>query len=299
MDRNAVQTLVREQAGVISRAQALRLGLTRRQIDYRLKTGDWLVAYPRVYRLGVVVESPELRMRAAALWVDNGVLSGVGAAWWWGLVPDPPLRWEFQVDGSTRRTLQSGVCLLRRWVDPYDVTNHRGVTVLARPLALLRAAAALERARRRHGVRVIDRAKQQQVVTAIQLNEAFQRNRGTWGTTAMRDLLERTGDRAHSDLERLGVRLLTEAGITGFVVNLAIRLSSGRAAELDIAFEEKRLAIELDGFRYHSSSEAHAADLARQNAVIADGWTLLRYAPEVLVETPGLFIRDVRRALGQ
>ena len=35
----------------------------------------------------------------------------------------------------------------------------------------------------------------------------------------MRRLLERTGDSAHSNLERLGVKLLKEAGITGFAVN--------------------------------------------------------------------------------
>lgn len=299
MDRSALQDLVREQSGVISRRQAFTLGMNARQINYRLGTGDWVKTYPGVYRLGVVPETPAQQLRAAALWVDNGVLSGSGAAWWWELVPDPPRRWEFQVDSTTRRTLQSGVSLLRRWVDPFDVTTHRDVRVLARPLALLRAAIALDRARRGHGVRLIDRAKQQKVVEAIELHEAFQRNRGTWGTTAMRDLLERTGDRAHSDLERLGVQLLTDAGIDGFVVNLQVTLQSGRPAELDIAFEEMKVAIELDGFRYHSSSEAHAADLRRQNEVIADGWTLLRYAPEVLEDTPGRFIREVRNAIGR
>ena len=113
----------------------------------------------------------------------------------------------------------------------------------------------------------------------------------------MRSLLERTGDRAHTDLERLGVQLLTEAGIVGFTVNLSITADERRTAELDIAFEEQRVAIELDGFRYHSSREAHAADLRRQNDIIADGWTLLRYAPDVLTESPGRFVREVRRAL--
>jgi very-short-patch-repair endonuclease len=285
------------QCGVISRTQALSLGVSRGQINYRLRVGDWVAVYPRVYRAAVVPGTPEQGLRAAALWVENGVLAGVGAAWWWGLLADPPRRWEFQVETTTRRTVQSGICLLRRWVDPYDVVVHREIPILGRPLSVLRAAVALDRARRGHGVRLIDRSKQVDAVSGAQLFEAFERNRGTWGTTTMRSLLERTGDRAHSDLERLGVRLLTEAGIVGFVVNLAIRLANGRTAELDIAFEEQRVAIELDGFRYHSSSEAHAADLRRQNDIIADGWTLLRYAPDVLTESPGRFIREVRRAL--
>ena len=286
-----------DQCGVISRSQALRLGATVAQINYRMRAGDWVAVYPRVYRAIVAPVTPEQGVRAAALWADNGVLTGLGAAWWWNLLPDPPRRWEFQVETTTRRTLQSGVYLLRRWVDPYDVTVHRGLSVLDQPLTVLRAAVALDRARRGHGVRLIDRSKQEVIVSSDQLFEAFERNRGTWGTSTMRSLLERTGDRAHSDLERLGVRLLTEAGLVGFVVNLTVKLNNGRTAELDIAFEEQRVAIELDGFRYHSSSEAHAADLRRQNDIIADGWTLLRYAPDVLTESPGLFIREVRRAL--
>ncbi len=286
-----------EQCGVISRAQALKLGATIGQINYRMQVGDWVPVLPRVYRAAVASVTPEQGVRAAALWADNGVLTGLGAAWWWNLLPDPPRRWEFQVETTTRRTLQPGVYLLRRWVDPYDVVVHRGLNVLDQPLTVLRAAVALDRARRGHGVRLIDRSKQEGIVSGDQLFEAFERNRGTWGTTTMRSLLERTGDRAHSDLERLGVRLLTEARIAGFVVNLTIRLSNGRTAELDIGFEEQRVAVELDGFRYHSSSEAHAADLRRQNDIIADGWTLLRYAPDVLTESPGRFIREVQRAL--
>lgn len=299
MERNAYRSLVVEQAGVISRTQATELGITTGQINYRLGNGDWLKARPGVYRLATVAPTPEQQMRAASLWVDNGVLSGVGAGWWWEVVEDPPLRWEFVVDNRSRRTLQSGVCLLRRWVDPRDVTTHKGVAVLDRPLAILRTAVALEVSRRKHGTRVIDRTKQQQLVTAAELQRAFHRNRGTWGTTMMRELLERTGDAAHSDLERLGAKLLREAGINGFVVNLRVRLTSGRRLELDIAFEGQRVTIELDGFRYHASAEQHEADLDRQNALVADGWTVLRYGGDVLRDEPERFVREVRAALGR
>lgn len=298
MDRNAYRKLVTEQAGVISRSQAKDLGMTLRQIDYRLQTGDWIRAYPGVYRLGTVAPTPEQQLRAASLWVDNGVLSGRGAGWWWRIVDDPPLRWEFYVDNRSRRTLQSGVSLLRRWVDPRDVTTCRGVVVLDRPLAVLRTAVAAEQSRRKHGTRVIDRAKQLNLVSAADLQRAFHRNRGTWGTTMMRELLERTGDRAHSDLERLAARLLREAGIDDFVVNLNVRVA-GRSIELDISFPEHRVTIELDGFRYHSSPEHHETDLARQNALVGAGWTVLRYGATVLREHPERFIGDVKAALGR
>jgi very-short-patch-repair endonuclease len=297
MDIKRFRRLIIEQAGAISRSQALTLGMSLRQVEWRVESGDWIRVLPGVYRLATVPPTPEQGMRAAALWLDNGVLTGVGAAWWWELVPEPPLRWEFQVTNVTRRSQQASVCVLRRWVDPADVTSHRGIAVVARPLAVLRAAVTLERGRRRHGVRFVDRCKQIRAVGAVELQLAFQRNRGTWGTTSMRDILERTGDRAHSDLERLGAKLLTDAGITGFTVNLKIRVSNGRGMEIDIGFKQRKLAIELDGFQYHSSPESHAVDLERQNTLIRHGWTVLRYGPDVLNDDPGRFVREVAEAL--
>lgn len=297
MDTREFRSKVVEQAGAISRTQALTLGLSLRQIERRVETGDWIRALPGVYRLATVPPTPEQSVRVAALWLDNGVLTGVGAAWWWELLPYPPQRWEFQVANVTRRSQQSGVSVLRRWVDPADVTNHRNLTVVTEPLAVLRAAVTLEHGRKGHGTRLIDRAKQTKSVSAAELELAFRRNRGTWGTAMMRDLLDRTGDRAHSDLERKAVRFLKEAGITGFVVNLPIRLATGRSMELDIAFRKHRLAIEIDGFRYHSSPESHATDLDRQNALIQDGWTVLRYGPDVLDNEPDRFISEVLAAL--
>lgn len=271
--------------------------MSLRQIEFRVESGDWIRALPGVYRLATVPPTPEQSMRVGALWLDDGVLTGVGAAWWWQLTADPPQRWEFQVTNDTRRSVQDGIRVLRRWVDPGDVTTHRGVSVVSRPMAVLRAAVSLERGRRGHGVRLIDRSKQIDAVTAADLELAFRRNRGTWGTAAMRQLLERTGDRAHSNLERLGVKLLKEAGITGFSVNLPVRLSTGRRMELDIAFKARKIAIELDGFRYHSSPESHAIDLDRQNALIQDGWIVLRYGPDVLEQEPERFIEEVLAVL--
>lgn len=156
---------------------------------------------------------------------------------------------------------------------------------------------ALERARRGHGVRLIDRTKQVDLVTSLELEGAYLRNRGTWGTKLMGELLVRTGDRAHSDLERLGVSILEEAGITGFTVNLRFTLGNGRSVELDIGFEEFKLGLEFDGFPYHSSTEAQLADARRQNDLVGEGWTILRFPPDELVSRRAAFVRLVRDTL--
>ncbi len=206
---------------MISREQAIAAGLTRRQIDRQLGSGEWLRVRPSVYRAYVVPPTPEV----------------------------------------------------------------------------LRSAVHLELTSPGRGIGLIDRAKQQRWVSMDALELAFRRNKGTWGTQDMRRLLDRTGDRAHSELERLGVELLRAAGITGFVVNLRTTLSSGRPVEFDIGFKERRFAIELDGYAYHSGPDAHRADVRRANEIMADGWVIRRFTYTDLLNDPEGFIATVLEVL--
>ncbi|HEY5821895.1 MAG TPA: DUF559 domain-containing protein [Propionibacteriaceae bacterium] len=170
--------------------------------------------------------------------------------------------------------------------------------MVSRPLAVLRTAIMLEAALPGSGITLIDRAKQKRWVCQDDLEHSFRRNKGTRGSRAMRRLLDRTGDRAHSELERMAVRLLRAAGITGFTLNHKTRLSSGRPVELDIAFKDRRFVIELDGYAYHSNPDAHRADLRRANELMADGWIVRRFTYADLLNDPDGFIRCVLEVLG-
>jgi hypothetical protein len=66
-----IRRLLRRQAGVISRHQALTSGVSRRQIDRLLATGTWVRVRPAVYRLQAVVPSPEASLRALSLWLGR------------------------------------------------------------------------------------------------------------------------------------------------------------------------------------------------------------------------------------
>ena len=286
------------QAGVISRRQSLDAGLTARQLDRLLRTGEWVRIRPAVYRLAAVPPSAAASLRGSALWLgDRAVLTDVGAGWWWQLVPDPPAKWHFATRAASHRSGVSDIRVSRSFVDPYDQTCRRDIAVVTRPLALLRSALVLEQSQPGQGIALIDRAKQRRWVAVNDLELAFRRNKGTRGTTGMRRLLDRTGDRAHSELERIGVRLLRQAGITGFVVNLRHTLTSGRPVEFDIAFKERRFAIELDGFAYHATPAAHRVDVRRANEVMADGWVIRRFTYSDLLDDPDGFIRVVLEIL--
>src|SRR3712207_1941840 len=200
---DSVRELFLRQAGVIPRARALPAGPPPRQIDRLIRGRDWLRVPPRVYRLHAVVPTPETSVRAASLWLGQpAVLTGTGAGWWWELTPEAPTCWTFVLPAAHRRP-RPGVRTVDCYLDPGDRWSRRGLAVVSRPLALLRTAVELEAERPGAGVVLIDRAKQRRAVSKVELEGAYRRHPGVRGTRAMRRLLDHTGDRAHSELERM------------------------------------------------------------------------------------------------
>jgi len=51
---------------------------------------------------------------------------------------------------------------------------------------------------------------------------------------------------------------------------------------VDLAVRRLRLAVELDGWKVHSRSDAFHTDRDRQDMLVAAGWTVLRYTPRHL-----------------
>ena len=77
--------------GVISRPEALALGLTAAQVDGRLQGGAWEIAYRGVYRLAGSPRGLLPDLRAALLAGGPGAaVSHRSAAWLWGMTPTSP-----------------------------------------------------------------------------------------------------------------------------------------------------------------------------------------------------------------
>lgn len=61
----------------------------------------------------------------------------------------------------------------------------------------------------------------------------------------------------------------------------------GRRFRIDIALEDVKIAIEVDGWQYHGKyRSAHEADRERQNLYAIHGWMILRF-------TAGQIFKDV------
>ena len=136
----ALLALLRRQAGVVSRAQALRAGLTAGQVDRLVARRRWTPLHPRVYLVADHPRTDEARVRAAVLWAgDDAVLGGLAALWWHGLVPVPPGTVALAVPRRSSDPPE-GVVAYPRALRDGDVVTRRGLAVAVPPLALLDAA---------------------------------------------------------------------------------------------------------------------------------------------------------------
>ncbi|MEJ2890186.1 endonuclease domain-containing protein [Actinomycetospora aeridis] len=278
--------------GVVSRDQARACGLSEDAIAWRLATGRWKRRAPRTYLDIAWAWTIAARVRTAAAWAgEQGTLIGVTAAWWLGLgVLDPRPVTVALPPGSSRRP-PTGVRVVQREVRE-ERTRHRELWVTRVPLTVLDAAVAL----RADGARFLDRALQQHV-DLDELRAAQSRTLGRWGSRAAGRLLAHAADRAASEAERRMIGLPRAAGLTGWSVNLEVRLTDGRRALIDIAFPGVRLAVEVDGWAHHEDVDRFVDDRARKRALVADGWVVIEVTWHDLVTAPDALVTELRRTL--
>jgi very-short-patch-repair endonuclease len=122
---------------------------------------------------------------------------------------------------------------------------------------------------------------------------------GTPGAATIRTLVDaRTDSHAvpQSMFESKLLRVLKAAGLPGPVLQHEVRDAGRLLAVVDFAFPDARLAIEAEGYRWHSGRRRFANDLARRNALTAVGWRVVHVTWRDLSD-PGAVVRTVKAAL--
>ena len=181
-----LQDLLRNQDGVITLAQARRIGLSEHSVLRRQRSGLWTRCGPGVYFAHDRPFTDAARIRAA-VW-SYGVraaASGLAAAWWHGASKYPPQFVEVTVPRASNGRRRSGTRLRRRNLQPPDVVVRNNLRVTALPLTIIEAAV-----RRGGGAKLMDSALQRDVELR-QLWQAHLRNKGRHGSPAARRLLRR------------------------------------------------------------------------------------------------------------
>ncbi|TGD85817.1 DUF559 domain-containing protein [Mycolicibacterium sp. CH28] len=281
-----LEDYLRRHDGVITLAQARRAGLSEHAVRRRVRSGQWRRCALGVYFADDRPFTTAARIRAA-VWGRGpaAVGSGLAAAWWHGLTTLAPDIVEVTVPRNNSWRAPADIRLRRRNLAEADIVERRGLRVTALPLTVLEAAV-----RRGGGPAVMDRALQRFVELA-QLESAHRRNGGRHGAQASRRLLLAAAGGARSEAERLTVELLRGAGITGWRANYPV----GNYV-VDIAFPDQRVAIEIDGWAFHSDQAAFQNDRVRQNRLALLGWQVLRFTWLDLIEHPERVLAAIRTA---
>lgn len=287
--------LARTQHGIVSRAQVAEIGVHPRTVSRLLASGRWR-AYLGVLVVPAVPTLPDLAA-ASALQLRLGSQSLVSGPTALRLqrveVPDDAvIAW---VSRSTMPRI-AGVRLLRDDV-PRQATEVRGLRLAAPVDALLDTLITVSVPRSRE---LLDLALQRRWLSVDGWFDAVppRLGRGRAGAARLRGLTMRIAEGTHSDGERRCARLLRAAGITGWVANHVLRDHLGRPrAELDFAFPDLLLYIEIDGREAHSGATAFDRDRRRQNALSLEGWTVLRFTWHQLVHEPEWVVAQVREAM--
>ena len=292
--------LAAEQHGCISRDQALRCGLSADAIFRRARYGRWRRMLPAVYAVSGAPATWEQRLMAAVLWAGEGTaLARSSAAALWELPGFGPGRVE--IYHPTSKKSRREVIVHRVRLDPRDVTQIRVFPVTTPGRTLVDVASQLSA---ESFDAMFHHCLHSRLTTWPALEDLAARHRGPGcpGAGRLRDALlsyAGGGKAAASPLEARLARRLGRSNLPMPLRQYEVRVG-GRSRYLDFAWPAVRVAVEVDGYRWHSSRGAWERDRARLRELRRAGWTVLHATKEdvddgfdELLEELGPLLRDI------
>ena len=268
------------QHGVLTRRQLLDAGFSSDQIDGRVRSGR----LHRLWRGVFAVGRPRLTSRG---WWSAGVLTCGGqavlshrsAAHLWGLLEaklgheverDRPLAIDVSVP-ATKSHRRTGIRIHRRRdLRKADRANRERIPVTSLGRTLLDLASLLHPHQLEAAVNAADKLG---LLDPQTLRTELDEHRGATGLPTLRRVLDRhTFALTDSELERQFLRLVREARLPRPKTQQGVN-----GYRLDFLWPKARLVVETDGLRYHRTPAQQAKDRVRDQALVAAGFTVLRF----------------------
>ncbi len=302
LDADAViARTAREQHGLATRRQLRAAGIPDWIIDHRLRRGLIEIVQPAVFRLRSSPITPQQETLAAVLAVDGlAAASHQTAVWLWGIWDRQPRPTHITVRRNRWRPKSFTV---HRSTDLYDdyvsLVDGIPVTTMTRTVVDLGATS------RGAGTvtRVFDAALRLGLTTVDDVLEAVSdlARPGRTGVRVARLLAEeRKGwiSTTESELEDAFVRVVRDAGLPIPSPQAQIRDRNGVVvARVDFYYPRRRVAVELDGYRFHIDPSQFNRDRRRQNLLMTEDIVVLRYTARDLRERPEGVIAELAGAL--
>jgi very-short-patch-repair endonuclease len=277
--RSRVDDLLGTLGGAGSRAELLTV-VSRNQLDDEVRRGHLVAPFPRSYCRPWDVDHPPVRERAALASVGQpAALSHLTALRRWGLTAAADDDIHITAPIGRHPIGRAPSLIVHRTRVRTRVRTVGGLLTVSAATAVVRSwpmlagpdqrAPAIEAVRRR-------------IVTSDELRAAAERASGLRGRSRLLRLVDQLAVGCESELELWGyLGVFDYPGLRHGVRQRVISVGA-RTYRLDLAFNDERVAVELDGDRFHSSREDRERDRRRDAALASVGWLTLRYSHERL-----------------
>jgi hypothetical protein len=285
-----IDGLFRAQGGVVTTAQLLTY-FSRSELDTRINRGQFIKIWPGVYSDA----EPDTRIRLSGVDLRAGepvamCLSTAAAAYGFDTEDVVDLH-VVNPQGHQLRN-SDGLVAHRREGAPICEIDGRPATTpawtavevargLTRPRALATLDAALRSGRCDH---------RQLATVAI-------RHAGRRGIVGVRELIPLADCRAESPMESEARLVMHDGGLPTPDLQFEIVDRSRRTWRVDFAWPSRKVAVEYDGFDWHSSQDKFRRDRQKRAALQEIGWTLHSIVFDDVRRHPSDMVRRIRMDL--
>lgn len=295
-DGDALANLLYRQLNVITRGQALAIGLTRHALQHRLRLGGpWQSLLPGVYLAATGTPTIiQQEMAALLLGGQDSVITGLAA-----------LR-QHHIRGPATELIDVLVPAPRKRQNSAFVRLHRTNRMPTRVWQLgplhyaLPARAVADAARDSTSLRdvraIVADAVQRGRCSVPDLSgelEAGPNVRSALFREALTDVAVGIRSAAEGDLKDL----LARSGLPMPLFNATILAGDTFVATPDAWWPEFGVAVEVDSREWHLSPQDHARTLERQRRMGKYGIIVLPFTPKQIRKQPAAVIAEIRQAL--
>lgn len=294
--RERAANLAAKQHGVITVKQALNCGMTRDQVRQQVRSGRWIPDSRGTHIVAGSVATWEQRTAASVLAAGPAAAaSHLAAAWLHGLIEQRPERIDVTVPHDARNG-RAGAAILHRTriLRPSDVRRKSGIPVTCPSRTLVDIAGVLQD---RPLAAALDRALLKGLVSIPALRRYID-ERGLRRKPGVGRLIKLLDDREfgvpESELEREFLAVVRD-----FHLPEPVRQQTIGAFRVDFVYADARVVIEVDGRATHGTSEAFEEDPVRQNALVLEGWTIVRFTWKQLRQRPEYVVDTITALLAR
>lgn len=299
MDVARLDSLARTQHGLLTTAQAVDV-LGRSRKERMAASGMLGRVQPGVWRLAGTRPTWHQQLAAAQL-SSGGRVSHRAAGEIWAMTS--PRSWVEASVRSPRQPVLWAPAILHTIVDLTDAhtIEREGLLVTTPARTLIDLGLVLPRA----GVeRALLRSLGSGLLSLPEVRELREQlsRCGRTGVGIIGDLLDALppgATRAESPLELRFLKLAHGGGLPTPAVQHEIWHHGRFVARVDAAYPELRIAIELDGYEWHTGRTAFQRDRTRQNELVGLGWIVLRFTWADVADRPEQTIDTIRQALAR